>query len=234
MVGRSSYRFSQANLETAAAYIESHNEIRDVLVSGGDPLTLSNEALDWLLARLRRIPHVEIIRIGTKVPVVLPQRVTKGLVRVLKRYHPLWMNIHFMHPDEITAEVELACKQLANAGIPLGSQTVLLKGINDTVDVMRSLLHKLLICRVRPYYLYQCDPISGSSHFRTNVETGIDIIKGIRGFTTGLAVPHYVIDAPCGGGKIPLQPQYYQGKLGKNVILRNYNDREYLYPDTCL
>lgn len=234
MVGRSSYRFSQANLETAAAYIESHNEIRDVLVSGGDPLTLSNEALDWLLARLRRIPHVEIIRIGTKVPVVLPQRVTKSLVRVLKRYHPLWMNIHFMHPDEITAEVELACKQLANAGIPLGSQTVLLKGINDTVDVMRSLLHKLLICRVRPYYLYQCDPISGSSHFRTNVETGIGIIKGIRGFTTGLAIPYYVIDAPGGGGKIPLQPQYYQGKKGKSVILMNYNDREYVYPDTCL
>ncbi|MBN2038448.1 MAG: KamA family radical SAM protein [Spirochaetes bacterium] len=234
MVGRSSCSaFSKKNWEMSIAYIESHPEIRDVLLSGGDPLTLSDESLEWLLSSLRKISHIEIIRIGSKVPVVLPQRITSKLVKILKRYHPVWMNIHFTHPDEVTPEVEIACRKLSNAGIPLGSQTVLLKGINDDVEILRSLYHQLLKNRVRPYYLYQCDPISGSSHFRTRVEKGIEIIKGLRGFTTGFAVPNFVIDAPGGGGKIPLQPQYFQGVEGNTVMLRNYEDKLFTYPDTC-
>ena len=234
MVGRScSNMLTTKRWEMGLAYIESHSEIRDVLISGGDPLTLSDESLEWLLSSLRRIPHIEIIRIGTKVPVVLPQRITPNLANMLKKYHPLWINIHFTHPDEITPEAETALNRLANAGIPLGSQTVLLKGINDNVETMKKLYHKLLISRVRPYYLYQCDPISGSSHFRTPVEKGIEIIKGLRGHTTGFAVPNYVIDAPGGGGKIPLQPKYYQGHEGTSVILKNYEDKVFTYPDTC-
>ncbi len=234
MVGKSSCTvFNRKQWELAIAYIEAHKEVRDVLISGGDPLTLSDETLEWLLFSLRNIPHVEILRIGTKVPVVLPQRVTGKLVNMLKKYHPLWINIHFTHPEEITPEVEQACRRLSNAGIPLGSQTVLLKGINDNTDILRSLYHKLLTNRVRPYYLYQCDPISGSSHFRTSVEKGVDIIKGLRGFTTGFAVPNFVIDAPGGGGKIPIQPQYFQGREGTDVVLRNYTDNIFTYPDTC-
>lgn len=217
----------------AIGYIESHTEIRDVLISGGDPLTLSDESLEWLISSIRRIPHVEIIRIGTKVPVALPQRVTSHLVNMLKKYHPLWMNIHFTHPEEITPECENACNKLSNAGIPLGSQTVLLKNINDNLAVIKKLYHKLLVCRVRPYYLYQCDPITGSAHFRTPVDKGLEIIKGLRGHTTGFAVPNYVIDAPGGGGKIPLQPQYFQERKGTSVILKNYEDRIFTYPDTC-
>ncbi|MBN2401056.1 MAG: KamA family radical SAM protein [Spirochaetes bacterium] len=234
MVGRScSNIMSTKRWEMALGYIESHTEVRDVLISGGDPLTLSDESLEWLLSSLRSIQHVEIVRIGTKVPVVLPQRITSNLVNMLKKYHPLWMNIHFTHPDEITPETENALNKLANAGIPLGSQTVLLKGINDNLDTMKKLYHKLLMARVRPYYLYQCDPISGSSHFRTPVEKGLEIIKGLRGHTTGFAVPNYVIDAPGGGGKIPLQPGYYQGHNGTSVILKNYEDKLFTYPDTC-
>jgi len=234
MVGRSCTNFLNIKQwEMAIGYIESHTEIRDVLISGGDPLTLSDESIEWLLSSLRQIPHVEIVRIGTKVPVVLPQRITSHLVNMLKKYHPLWINIHFTHPDEITPEVETACNRLSNAGIPLGSQTVLLKGVNDNLEVIKKLYHKLLICRVRPYYLYQCDPISGSSHFRTPVEKGLEIIKGLRGHTTGFAVPNYVIDAPGGGGKIPLQPFYYQGHDGTSVILKNYEDRIFTYPDVC-
>ncbi len=234
MVGRSCTNIlSTKRWEMALAYIESHTEIRDVLVSGGDPLTLSDESLEWLLSSLRSIQHVEIVRIGTKVPVVLPQRITAHLVNMLKKYHPLWMNIHFTHPDEITFETESALNRLANAGIPLGSQTVLLKGINDNPDTMKTLYHKLVMSRVRPYYLYQCDPISGSSHFRTPVEKGIEIIDGLRGHTSGFAVPNYVIDAPGGGGKIPLQPEYYQGREGSSVVLRNYENKTFTYPDTC-
>ncbi|MCJ7829955.1 MAG: KamA family radical SAM protein, partial [Desulfobacterales bacterium] len=202
----------RARWENALAYIESRPEIRDVLISGGDPLTLGDEALEWLLTRLRRIPHVEIIRIGTKVPAVLPQRITGKLVRILKRFHPLWINIHFMHPDELTPETRTACTRLADAGIPLGSQTVLLKGINDDGETMKRLFQGLLKLRVRPYYLYQCDPIAGSAHFRTPVAKGLEIIRALRGHTTGLAVPHYVIDAPGGGGKIPLLPEYAIGR----------------------
>ncbi|SPD73212.1 L-lysine 2,3-aminomutase [uncultured Desulfobacterium sp.] len=223
--------FNIALLDGAIDYIEKNHSIRDVLLSGGDPLTLSDERLEWLLSRLRRIPHVEILRIGTKAPVVLPQRITPALTRMLRHYHPLLISIHFTHPDELTPEVAQACERLADAGIPLGSQTVLLNGINNDVDVMRRLVHGLLRIRVRPYYLYQCDPIVGSAHFRTPVKDGIKIIKGLRGHTTGYAVPTYVIDAPGGGGKVPLLPDYLAGREGDELILKNYEDRLYRYPD---
>ena len=223
--------FFQAQWEEAIAYIDAHPQVRDVLLSGGDPLTLSDEKLDWLLSRLRRIPHVEFLRIGTKVPVVMPQRITASLTRVLKRYHPLWMSIHFTHPDELTPETMEACARLADAGIPLGSQTVLLAGINDDVDTMKKLMHGLLKARVKPYYLYQCDPIVGSSHFRTPVRKGLEIIQGLRGHTTGYAVPTYVIDAPEGGGKIPLLPEYALGRDGDDLVLRNYQGLHFRYPD---
>jgi lysine 2,3-aminomutase len=223
--------FFQAQWEQALLYIEEHHEVRDVLLSGGDPLTLSDEKLDWLLSRLRRIPHVEFLRIGTKVPVVIPQRITTSLTRVLKRYHPLWLSIHFTHPDELTLETREACARLADAGIPLGSQTVLLAGINDSVDVMTRLMHGLLKARVKPYYLYQCDPIFGSSHFRTPVEKGLEIIQGLRGHTTGYAVPTYVIDAPQGGGKIPILPEYVVGRDGDDLVLKNYQGLIFRYPD---
>jgi lysine 2,3-aminomutase len=223
--------FFHAQWENAIAYIEAHTEVRDVLLSGGDPLTLSDDKLDWLLGRIRRIPHVEMIRIGTKAPVVLPQRITLSLTRVLKRYHPLWMSIHFTHPEELTEETREACTRLADAGIPLGSQTVLLAGINDNVDTMKSLVHGLLKVRVKPYYLYQCDPILGSSHFRTPVKKGLEIIQGLRGHTTGYAVPSYVIDAPQGGGKIPLLPEYVAGREGNDIILKNYQGLYFRYPD---
>lgn len=217
--------------EQALTYIETHTEIRDVLLSGGDPLTLPDDRLEWLLMRLRRIEHVEMIRIGTKVPAVLPQRITPALTRMLKRYHPLWISLHFMHPDELTPETAQACNRLADAGIPLGSQTVLLAGINDDVETMKRLVHGLVKIRVRPYYLYQCDPILGSGHFRTPVAKGLEIIRGLRGHTTGYAVPHYVIDAPGGGGKIPLLPEYVIGQEGDDIVLRNYEGKTYRYPD---
>jgi lysine 2,3-aminomutase len=223
--------FNRTQLENALAYIESHASVRDVLISGGDPLTLSDEKLEWLLARLHRIGHVEFVRIGTKVPVVLPQRITPALTRMLRRYHPLWMSIHCTHPDELTPEVTEACGRLADAGIPLGSQTVLLAGVNDTVETMKHLMHGLLQLRVKPYYLYQCDPILGSAHFRTPVERGIEIIAGLRGHTTGYAVPTYVIDAPGGGGKIPIFPASFVGRDGDDLLLKNYQRRVYRYPD---
>jgi lysine 2,3-aminomutase len=233
MVGHSSekYAFNLAHWENAIRYIEEHTEIRDVLLSGGDPLTLSDNRLDWLLSRLRRIPHVEVLRIGTKVPVVLPQRITPSLISILRRYHPLFMSIHFTHPDELTSETAQACERLADAGIPLGSQTVLLKGINDNVETMTRLNQGLLKMRVRPYYLYQCDPVQGTSHFRTSVAKGLEIIQGLRGHTSGYAVPHFVIDAPGGGGKIPLLPEYVVGHDGQDIILRNYEGNIYRYPD---
>ncbi len=224
---------SFARWEKALEYISRTPAVRDVLISGGDPLTMSNDRLEWLLSRLKRISHVEFIRIGSKVPVVMPQRITLALTRMLKRYHPLWMSIHFTHPEELTPEVAQACTRLADAGIPLGSQTVLLTGINDTVDTMRQLLHGLLKLRVKPYYLYQCDPISGSAHFRTPVAKGLEIIRGLRGYTSGYAVPTYVIDAPGGGGKIPLLPEYVVGREGKDLLLRNYLGDRYRYPDSA-
>jgi len=223
--------FSMNQWERAIDYIASTVQIRDVLLSGGDPLTLSDEKLEWLLMRLHRIPHIEMLRIGTKTPAVLPQRITPELTRMLKRYHPLWMSIHATHPEELTPEMEQACSRLADAGIPLGSQTVLLAGINEEVDTMRRLFQGLLKIRVKPYYLYQCDPIPGSSHFRAPVSRGLEIIEGLRGHTTGYAVPSYVIDAPGGGGKIPLLPEYLIGRDGNDLLLRNYEGRTFRYPD---
>ena len=227
--GEKSVKKSQ--LEQAIAYIEATPQVRDVLLSGGDPLTLPDSHLDYLLSSIQRISHVEVIRIGTKVPVVLPQRITPKLLRILKKYQPVWMSIHFTHPDELSLETKAACNLLADAGIPLGSQTVLLKGINDNVETLKSLFHGLLKVRVRPYYLYQCDPILGSSHFRTSVEKGIEMIEGLRGHTSGYAVPHYVVDAPGGGGKIPLLPDYFRGHENGDVLLRNYEHRLFRYPD---
>ncbi len=217
--------------EKSIEYVKSNPNVRDVIISGGDPLTLPDKHLEFLLSSLRAVPHVEIIRIGSKVPVVLPQRITTGLVKMLRKYHPLYMSIHFTHPDEITPEVTEACTRIADAGIVMGSQTVLLKDINDKVETMKQLMHKLLKIRVRPYYIYQCDPIPGSSHFRTPITKGLEIIQGLRGFTSGYGVPHYVIDAPGGGGKIPLVPEYYQGREGDNVILKNFEGKTYKYYD---
>lgn len=231
MVGGSSITPDRSRLERALAYIKENTAIRDVLLSGGDPLTLEDDILEWIISRLRNIDHVEMIRIGTKVPVVLPQRVTPSLTRMLKKYHPIWMSIHFMHPEELTPETAQACERLADAGIPLGSQTVLLAGINDSVETVKSLVHGLLKVRVKPYYLYQCDPIPGSGHVRTPVEKGLEIINGLRGHTTGYAIPTYVIDAPGGGGKIPLLPDYVEGREGDDLLLRNYRGRTFRYPD---
>lgn len=233
MVGETNgeYSFSVSQWEKAAQYIEAHPEIRDCLLSGGDPLSIGDDKLEWLLDRLRRIPHLEFLRIGTKIPVVMPQRITLKLTRMLKRFHPLWMSIHFTHPDELTPETIEACARLADAGIPLGSQTVLLKGINDSVDTLKPLFQGLLRARVKPYYLYQCDPVSGSEHFRTPVEKGLEIIRGLRGHTTGYAVPQFVVDAPGGGGKIPLLPDYVLGRDGDDLLLTNFEGGTYRYPD---
>jgi lysine 2,3-aminomutase len=217
--------------QMAIDYIASHPQVRDVLISGGDPLTLPDDALGWLLGELRAIPHVEIIRIGTKVPAVLPQRITPALCTILRRAHPVWISIHATHPDEVTPEMKAACERLADSGMPLGSQTVLLAGINDSADVLKDLYHKLMMARVRPYYLYQCDPIVGSAHFRTSVSRGVDIIRKLRGFTTGYSVPTYVIDAPGGGGKIPISPDYVVSNGDGTVLLRNYEGKVFAYPD---
>lgn len=231
MVAKDKKHYGLKAWEKSINYIATNPQIRDVIISGGDPLTLPERHLEFLLSSLRAIPHVEIIRIGSKVPVVLPQRITKSLIKMLRKYHPIYMSIHFTHPDEITPEVTEACSRISDGGIVMGSQTVLLKDINDNVDTMKELIHKLLKIRVRPYYLYQCDPIPGSSHFRTPVKKGLEIIQGLRGFTSGYGVPHYVIDAPGGGGKIPLVPEYYQGREGDNVILKNFEGKTFTYYD---
>jgi len=216
-------------IENGLDYIRQHPEIRDVIVSGGDPLLLSDARLEFILKGLRAIPHVEIVRIGTRVPSVLPQRVTVRLVRMLKKYHPLFMNVHFNHPDEITPEASRALKLLADAGIPLGTQTVLLKGVNDDPAIMKTLMQKLLANRVRPYYIYQADMISGTAHLRTRVEKGLEIIKSLRGWTSGLAVPHFVIDSPGGGGKVPLLPDYVQSIDDEQVVMHNYEGKRHVY-----
>ncbi len=231
VVGHGEISPNEARLETGLDYLRRHPEIRDVLLSGGDPLALSDPRLESILARLREIPHIEFLRLGTKMPAVLPQRITPQLARMLRRYHPFWMSIHFMHPDECTPEAYRACARLADAGIPLGAQIVLTKGVNDDVETMKRLMHHLLRMRVRPYYLYQCDPISGSAHFRTSVEKGLEILAGLRGFTTGYGVPTYVVDAPGGGGKIPLQPNYFLGRDGDDLLLRNYEGKVFRYRD---
>ena len=231
VVGHGEIQPNVQRLEAIFHYLEEATQVRDVLISGGDPLALSDDKLDWILGRLRSIPHLEFIRIGTKMPAVLPQRITPELCSMLRKYHPLWMSVHFLHPDECTPESKQACERLADAGIPLGAQTVLLKGVNDDVEVMKQLMHKLLLMRVRPYYLYQCDPISGSSHFRTPVAKGLEIIQGLRGHTTGYAVPTFVIDAPGGGGKIPLQPNSVVGRDGDDILLKNFEGKTFRYPD---
>jgi len=225
------YQFSTRQWEKALGYLEMHTEVRDVLLSGGDPLSIGDDKLDWLLTRLRAIPHIEFLRIGTKIPVVLPQRITKSFVKMLKKHHPLWMSVHFTHPKELTPEVAESTGRLADAGIPLGSQSVLLKGINDDAAVMKTLMHGLLKLRVKPYYLYQCDPIRGSHHFRTSVDKGVEIIRALRGHTTGYAAPSFVVDAPGGGGKILIAPDSVVGRDGDDLLLRNFEGNIYRYPD---
>ena len=232
VVGHGEISPDPERLQKIFAYIRKTPQIRDVLVSGGDPLTMDDDHLEYILCNLRAIPHVEIIRIGTKVPAVLPQRVTPQLVKMLRKYHPLWMSLHFTHPDECCLETAKACAMLADAGIPLGSQTVLLKGVNDNAETMTGLVHGMMKMRVKPYYLYQCDPISDSEHFRTPVAKGVDIIRQMRGFTTGYAIPTYVIDAPGGGGKIPISPDYVQERdAAGDLHLRNYEGKSFQYPD---
>jgi len=231
LVGSNERPITQGNFEEVLKYLKTHKKVRDVLLSGGDPLLLENERLEEILSRLRMIPHIELLRIGTRVPVTLPQRITAGLVRMLKKYHPLMISIHFTHPKEITDAVRRACNELADGGIPLGSQTVLLKGINDKPYTMKKLVHELLKIRVRPYYIYQCDLAMGTEHFRTSVATGIQIIEKLRGHTTGYAIPTYVIDAPGGGGKIPVEPEYVISKGKGKLVLRNYEGQVFEYPE---
>ncbi len=229
LVGQGTLVPDLAMWERALAYIREHPEVRDVLLSGGDPLIMADERLEWLLQRLRAISHVEMIRIGSKVPAVLPQRVTPALCRMLKRYHPLFMSLHFVHPDELTPEMERACHRLADAGIPLGGQMVLLRGVNDDPAVIKQLCLGQLKMRVKPYYLHQCDAIAGSAHFRTTVAAGVEIIRSLHGWTSGYAVPQYMIDAPGGGGKVPITPDYVVRQDGPDFVLRNYAGRIYRY-----
>ncbi len=231
MVGSSEKCITEEDLDEAIAYIQATKKVRDVLISGGDPLLLEDDHLERIIAKVRKAPHVEIVRIGTRVPVTLPQRITPGLASILKKYHPLWISIHFTHPKEITKEVRRACAILAEAGIPLGSQTVLLRGINDRSAVMKRLMHELLKIRVRPYYIYQCDLAMGTEHFRTPIAVGINIIEKLRGHTTGYAVPSFVIDAPGGGGKIPIGPTYLISQDKGKVVLRNYQGKVFEYQE---
>ncbi len=224
-------KISMKYIQTGLDYIAAHPEIRDVILSGGDPLMLTDVMLEKIVAGLRAIPHVEIIRLGTKMPCVLPQRITQNLVNMLKKYHPIYVNTHFNHPWEITPEAKRSCEMLADAGMPVGNQAVLMKGVNDDPDVMLELMRKLLAMRVRPYYLYQADITKGTNYFRTPVSVGLEIMDKLRGHTSGLAIPAYVIDAPGGGGKIPILPQYVLGRNGNNIIMRNYKYEIYEYPD---
>jgi len=230
-VGDPFKRITKEQISKGIEYLKAHEEVRDVILSGGDPLMLSDSYLEWILKEIRAIPHIEIIRIGTRVPCALPQRITPELCDILKKYHPLYMNIHFNHPSEITPYSEKACGMLASAGIPLGSQTVLLKGINDNPETMKKLMQELVRIRVKPYYIYQADVVKGANHFRTKVKKGVEIIDKIRGHTSGLCVPHFVIDAPNGGGKIPILPDYVTGKDNKKVSLRNYKYNSFEYPE---
>jgi lysine 2,3-aminomutase len=221
----------ETDFSAAINYIREHGEVRDVLLSGGDPLLFSDDRLEHLLGQLRAIKHVEFLRIGTRIPIFLPQRITPELCAMLRKYHPLWMSIHSNHPKEATHEVKEACARLADAGIPLGNQTVLLKGINDDVSVMKELMHRLLMMRVRPYYIYQCDLVKGTHHLRASVRKGLEIIEALRGHTTGYAVPQYVIDAPGGGGKVPIGPEYMLAHDKERVIIRNYEGKVFEYPE---
>lgn len=229
-VGDSS-KISMKFIQDGIEYIRNHPEVRDVILSGGDPLMLTDYMLEKIIKALREIPHVEIIRIGTKMPCVLPQRITENLCNMLKKYHPIYVNTHFNHPWEITPESKRACEMLADAGIPVGNQTVLLRGVNDDPYVMQELMKKLLAIRVRPYYIYQADITRGANHFRTPIKVGIEIMDKLRGHISGLAVPYYVIDAPGGGGKIPILPQYVIAHNKNEIILRNFKYEIYIYPD---
>ncbi len=222
---------AKKQIEDGLAYIAAHPEVRDIVISGGDPLSLSDERLDYILGRLRSIPHVEIFRLGTRNLVTLPQRMTADFVRMLRKHHPVFVNTHFNHPKECTAEAFEAARRLADAGCVLGNQMVLLKGVNDDPKTVLELNHKLLMMRIRPYYIYQCDLSRGISHFRTPVESGIRIIEALRGHTSGLAVPQFVVDAPHGGGKIPVNPEYVLAHEGKRWTFRNYAGKTYTYDE---
>lgn len=231
MVGDGNHTLNTSTYDAALNYIREHQEVRDVLISGGDPLTLGDRMLEYIISSVKAIPHVEFVRIGTRIPVTLPQRITPELLAMFKKYSPIWMSIHFNHASEVTPRVKHACNMIADSGIPMGSQTVLLRGVNDSPEVMKKLFHELLKIRVRPYYIYQCDPITGSRHFRTSVETGINIMQNLRGHTTGYAVPTYVIDGPGGGGKIPIAPEYIVSRTGGRYVLKNYAGDLYTYVD---
>jgi len=222
------------DLGAALQYLREHSEVRDVLLSGGDALLLSDDKLDKLLGDLRAIPHIEFLRIGSRVPIFLPQRITPALVAILRKHHPLWMSVHVNHPKELTTEVKAALERLVDAGIPLGNQSVLLAGVNDDPDTMKELVHRLLMCRVRPYYLYACDLISGSAHLRASIRKGIEIIQSLRGHTTGYAIPQLVIDAPGGGGKVPVNPEYVVDTNDAGITIRNYEGNTYFYPEPTI
>ena len=222
--------WSKETLRLGIDYIRRTPQIRDIIVSGGDPMMLPDHMIDWILKELRSIPHVEVIRIGSRVPCALPQRVTPEMCEIIRQYHPIYVNTHFNHPREVTPEAALACARLADAGVPIGCQTVLMDGVNDDPAVMKELVQKLLRIRVRPYYIYQADLTRGTNYFRTRVEKGLEIIKALRGWTSGLAVPHFVIDAPGGGGKIPLLPEYVVEMNDDEVVLRNYQGKIFRYP----
>jgi lysine 2,3-aminomutase len=230
-VGHPLREITMAQIMKGVDYIRENPQIRDVILSGGDPLMLNENFLEEILKELRAIPHVQIIRIGTRIPCALPQRITENLCSMLKKYHPLYINTHFNHPREITPEARKACEMLADAGIPLGCQTVLLRGVNDSPAVMKELMQKLVEIRVKPYYIYQCDLARGNEHFRTPLSAGLEIMEGLRGHTSGMCVPQFVIDAPGGGGKIPLQPDYIVKKTKRKITLRNYSGRVFEYPE---
>jgi len=225
----SGYGF-RPNYKECIDYIRSNKSIRDVLISGGDPLLLSDEKLDALLSSLAQIEHVEFVRIGSRIPVFMPQRITESLLSSLRRHHNLWMSIHVNHPKECTLELKDACSKIVKTGIPLGNQSVLLKGINDDLQTMRSLIHRLMMMKVRPYYLYQCDLVSGSSHLRTDVKKGVEIIEQLRGHTTGYSIPQFVIDAPGGGGKIPINPNYIKQENKDRIEMKNFEGEIFSYP----
>jgi len=215
--------------DSAFAYLRAHSEIRDVILSGGDPMMLSDRRLEYIFQTLRTIPHIEIIRIGSRITSHLPERITPEFCEMVQRYHPVFMNTHFNHPDELTPASVAALDRLSRAGVPLGCQTVLLRGVNDDPVVMRELMHRLLKARVRPYYIYMCDPVAGGEHFRTTIQKGLEIIQALRGWTSGLAVPHLVIDAPGGGGKVPLLPEYVESITDEEVVFRNYEGKRFVY-----
>lgn len=231
MVGNQTFTMTESGMEKVAAYLEANKKIRDVLISGGDPLTMSTSRLERIIARLHAIPNIEIVRVGTRVPVLLPQRIDEELIEMLRKYHPFYMSIHFNHSKEITKEVRRATSMIADAGIPMGSQTVLLKGINDRPYVMKKLMQDLLKIRVRPYYIYQCDPVVGTEHMRTDLSVGIRIMEKLRGHTSGYAVPTFVIDGPGGGGKIPVGPNYLLSAEDGKIFLRNFQGRIFIYEE---